>query len=377
MFALSILIVSEYLIGYLIENEKKNNIVKYGKYTRRNRVLLWIAMIILILFSGLRTSYNDTGTYIQEYKYYTDSTLKISFVKLLKEPYYGFQAYKSIIKFFFHTNYHWLFLITAIIVNVVYMREFLKHAVHMELVLVCYIVLDPYMFSNAAVKQVLAMSIAVIAIEKLLENKYKLFFLYIILAYTFHPYILLLAIAPLLKGDVWSKKIIIIFVVMMVSSLFFERLIGFFLSLTENIGKDYDVSEMLDHTINPMRVLVDFGPVILSYICRKNINKKGDDFYKLSINMYMIFAVFSFASLFGNPIFIHRTGQYFSLFCQMIVPWMLTECISKNRWKNIIIIVYLMIYIGVFYIDLMQLYVPKYGFFYNFLKHVSILELFK
>ena len=377
MFALIILIVFEYIIGYLIESQRKKDKIKYGEYTYRVHMLIYLAGTVFILFSGLRNSYNDTGTYIQEYKYFTNTNIKIEPLKLLKESYYGFYVYRSIIKMIFKANYHWYFMITAIIVNVVYMKEFAKHAVHMELVMICYIILDPYMLSNAAVKQILAMAIAIFAVEALLKNKYKLFYIYLILAYTFHPYILVLLIVPFLKGDVWSKKMCTIFIISIFASMLFAKLIGIFLQLTESIGKNYEMSEMLDHTINPIRVVADFGPVVLSYIYKEKINEKGNDFYKLAINMYVMFAILSFASLFGNPIYIHRTGQYFALFTPLIVPWILMECIPKNRYKNILVKIYLSAYMGMFCLDIIQMYIPKYGFFYDFFRHVSILKLFE
>lgn len=229
----------------------------------------------------------------------------------------------------------------------------------------------------AAQKQVLAMAISLLAIECLMKKRYKLCYLLIIIAYTFHPYIVVLCIMPLLVDDVWSRRMIKIVLLVTLGAVSFSQIIGLILGAADavGVGKSYDVAEMTSHTINPLRVIIDGLPILISWILRDEINTKGDKFIKFGINMMLVSWLMTFASLFANPIYVYRTGQYFSSLNPIVIPWMLVYCLPETKYKRIIIIGYMLLYAAFCTQQIIQF--GGYSIFYDPFKHTSIKTLFK
>ena len=137
-------------------------------------IYLIILLIFLILFAGLRTSYNDTLNYSVGFQNSETISAFLSNrenLELLNNPlFYGFQA---LIKTFTN-NVNVFFMICAIIVNVLNVR-FIKRHVDIQDFAFCmflYVSLGTLMLSIAAQKQTLAMSLLTLAISALIDKKY-------------------------------------------------------------------------------------------------------------------------------------------------------------------------------------------------------------
>ena len=358
-------------VGNYIQKREYAGAVK-TRYTERNKKLcMFIIYISFILFVGLRTSYNDTSNYASFFRF-AKKNFHWSFDEMIHTSYWGFETYQTAIKRWFD-NVQWLFMTSSIITNIAFLSFYRKYSKTFALTLLCFIIIQPFTLSCAAIKQVIAMSIGLWGVQRLINGDKISFFVSIAIAYTFHPYILVVAVAPFIMGDkVWDKKMSIIVFSSLVLSMLLSQWLGFIINITDNMNKTYSAELLLDHTINPLRVVVDWIPVVLSFLLRHRINAKGDRVMCFGINMMIISSVFTFASLFGNPIYIYRMGNYFGFMNAIVIPWMLLECLPKDKSRSMIIIVFFMVYSFMFLYDMCGMRMSVDPF-----QHTSISTLFE
>ena len=173
-----LLIILVIVTGLAYLSQKESMKITNGDGRKHWDIYLIFLLIFLILFAGLRTSYNDTQNYIASFRIsvgFKEFITNPENINLLNNPlFYGFQ---SIIRSF-TDNANVLFLICAIIVNVLNVR-FIKRNVDINnfaFSMFLYVALGTLMLSIAAQKQILAMSILTLAISSLIEQKYIKYF---------------------------------------------------------------------------------------------------------------------------------------------------------------------------------------------------------
>ena len=336
------------------EAAKKNLIIK---------LLFIVLVLIMILFSGLRTSYNDTSAYFHGYTMIDASNLKLL---TLTEPYGGFYLFEGMLKKYISAEPQTLIMASSIIVNVLYVWFFAKHSKCFGLTVLSYFILGPYVFSMAGIKQILAMSISLLAIDNMLRKRYRRFVLWMLLAMTFHPYIICLIILPLLTDGIWNMKTVVIILVM----VFCVSNLDFIIRLASYIGKDYSLDEMTGSTINPIRVIVEMIPVFFAFVSRNKIRRVNDNFLNLGINMMVLNGFMIFAGLFMSPIYCGRIATYFSSFVAITIPWMLDVIYKKNENRRANIMIYYAFFIVYFILDMTKL--GRISIFTDLFRHISI-----
>lgn len=333
--------------------------------TKKNiniRFLLIILTILLILFSGLRTSYNDTGYYILSYKLLDITTFDIS---AFFKPYGGFDIYQYILKKFISQNPQTLIMTSSVIVNIVYIWLFSKYSKHFGWTILSYFILGPYIFSMAGMKQILAMTLSLFAIDNLLKKKYFKFIVWILIAMTFHPYIICLGILPFLNKDICDKKFIFIVIAVALVVINLNTLI----SLAESIGKDYTTEELTNYTINPLRVIIELVPIIITIIF-KNRLRDQDELFVLGVNMMILNGFFISLGLFFNPIYFARIGTYFSMINALTIPHLLAIVFKKVNNIKLYFLIYYSFFMVYFLLDLTKL--GTISIFQDIFKHVSL-----
>ncbi len=340
------------LLAYLMDYQNsryrlsRNNTVKYSV-----KAMYFVLCISFVLFTGLRTTYNDTKLYIEMCNA-INGKYSFDIKRILTNSYYGFDNFQLFLRNYIGDG-SWLVMLTSVFIQLTYLHLFKKYSLSTRgmftLVIINYFIVGTFAFSTAAIKQMTAMSIGIYAVEFLLKKNYPAFIICTILAYTFHPYIIVTIILPFLIGDAWSKKMIYITIFTVIASFMFTQFLGVILDMADAIGKSYSVEEMTDHTISPLRVIADGIPVVMTFIFRKKINQTDSQFLKLATNMMVISGLLTFASLFGNPIYIYRTGQYFASYKPIIIAWMMINCLPQKHGINkIIIVCFLFVYFWAF-----------------------------
>lgn len=333
---------------------KKNFIIK----------LLWILLVLLlILFSGLRTSYNDTGYYILSYKLLDINSIGLS---TLFKPYGGFDIYQFFLKKFISQNPQTLIMASSMIVNTIYIWFFSKYSKHFGWTILSYFILGPYIFSMAGMKQILSMSLSLFAIDNLIENNNVKFLIWIILSSLFHPYILCFLILPFINKGICDKRFIITVLIIFFIVININNLI----TLAGYIGKDYTVEELSNNTINPFRVIVEMIPILIMFLFKNRLRSSNNKLFIMGINMMILNTLFISLGLIFNPIYFGRIGTYFSLINALTIPHMLYEIFKRVENIKMYFVLYYSFFIVYFILDLTKL--GTISIFQDIFKHISL-----
>lgn len=328
--------------------------------TRKNPLMMILYLIIpisLIWFAGLRTTYNDTGAYRENFICFVNVG-PIDWSSFTIKHYGGFELYQQLIKTHVNEDPTALMFITAIITTSLYVNYIRKHSDYFCGTMILFLI-GPFMFSVAGIKQALAMSIGIYAIDAYYKKKYILMILLFVIAFSFHPYTIVMLVFPFLDKKVWDYKVILIAIgaVAVVANL--DGVLGF----VSDIGKDYSTDEFTDATINPARVIVQAVPVVISFVFRDKINKEDNLMLKLGTNMNIIGFLFIALGMFVNPMYMGRISTFFTILSMISVPTMLNVAFKDKPNKKMIIIGYYLFMIAYFMLDLTKL--GTYGIFAN------------
>lgn len=365
MINLFVLILFCTVIAFQIEKSSCNydSVLIAVKKNWSVKILYLILLLSLILFSGLRTSYNDTSMYIHSFSMFNIDDVEIT---TLFEAYGGFSLYQYFIKRFISDDPQALLMISSIFVNVIFLWFFSKHSKTFGLTIFSYFVIGPYVFSMAGIKQILAMSIGLLAIDNMLKGKYFKFIIYLLFATTFHPYIICLFILPFLKKGLFDIKTIFVVVIAVLLTSNLELL----LKLASYVGKDYSIEEFTNNTINPLRVFIETIPVALFFANRRKLRNSNNQLLDLGGNMLLINFILIAMGLFFNPIYFGRVAVYFSCFAAVTIPLMLNAISLNSKKRSLDILIYYAIFIVYFILDLTKL--GSVSITADLFKHISL-----
>lgn len=368
MIDLLVLIAVSLLFAYVIQNRTRfYSSARLGiKDDMQSRVVYLGIVIAFILFAGLRSSYNDTTAYTHAFEMIDAYDLKLS---TLFESYGGFDLYQKIIKRYISDNPQVFIFVSAIITNMLYFTFYVRHTDRFCEMLLMYTI-NMYMFSMAGLKQAIAIAISLYAIENYLKQNYVKAIVLLLLAMSFHPYIICLLCIPFLKNKVWDIRTIFVIIVCVVAFMNLDIVFG----LLNAIGKDYSEETFDDYTINPIRVLIEAVPVILSFIYRKQINESANRICILGVNMMIISFVFIAMGLFMNPIYFGRMSSYFTALSAVVIPEMLFTIWKYDRNRKAYTAAYYLFFFTYFLMDLTK--IGSISISTDQFKHVPLTSLF-
>lgn len=326
------------------------------KYTfawngRPSKVLNYGIVVLLIaylsLFAGLRTGYNDTYTYMSSYKTmaaFPDILTDFSW-KLGDNP--GFTLLNSLMKAAGFSAQTFVLLYSMLFVTIAV--SFLKkYSSSFTLSIFLFVCAHGYLFSLAAIKQCASIAIGLMAIPRMLKQKWISFVLIILLAATFHPYILLFLLIPFLRFRPWSTGTWILLVVTVGTGLFLPQIIGTVIDAAALLGDGYDAENFIGEGVNIFRVLVASVPVFLTLIFQQDIKiEQHVDQQYTFINCSFMYASIMFVGLFGTANYFGRLASYFILFPSIALPSIIKGLPTKD--KNRLEILMIFCYIVLFY----------------------------
>ena len=332
----------------------------------QSKVIFWGILIAVILFAGLRTTYNDTSGYKRLFEVLV--TKEIDFSKM-EFGYIGFEIFQKLIKIYITENSQMLIFLSAIITSVLNLF-FIRRNSKFFCGSVFLFLIGGYIFSMAGIKQAIAVGIGLYAIEAYLNKKYIKAIVLLFLAMTFHPYIICLICIPLLKDRIWGGKTLVLIVFCVLAFLNIEVVFELF----GLIGKDYSDTTFDNYTINPFRVLVESVPVIISFIYRKELNKTNNKLLILGVNMQIISFVFIAIGLFADPIYLGRMATYFGCLSSVAIPEMLSVCWRKRKDGGVLKLGYYIFFFVYFLMDMTK--IGSISIFYDQFNHVALSSLF-
>jgi len=341
MTSLFSLLVSASLLSVLAESVYIRKEVPHKNYQSYSSVhsnkkgsvtLVFIIAVILSLFSGLRTGFNDTYAYIQGFiNRIPPSFSYISEFNFSLWDNSGFFIYQVLIKQYISTDPQAFLLISAFIANFLFVFFYYKYSPKFSLTIFIYIASGLFVFSMAGMKQMFAMAIGIWAVHYYLNNKWIVFALLLLLAATIHPYILIYASAPLFIKKMWSLREWVIIFFAVLGALYFEALLTLVIDAHEVMGEDLSYELLMGSGVNIYRLLVYAVTPALAFIYRKKLRALQNPILTLSVNFSVITFIFMFISLWGNPALLARMAIYFEPFSYLALTYIVMNCFRKGQ----------------------------------------------
>jgi len=327
------------VLAYISERNTRAILASGRRYTVWKDWAYILLVVILVLFAGLRTSYNDTWNYISGFQnapglwgWLADPENFNPFRNPL------FYLYQNVIKTAFG-NAQVLIFLSALFTQVCFLRFFKRYAENFLFSVFIFFTLGTFVFTLAAIKQVLAMAIITLAIPFLEEKKPGRFCLLVLIAALFHTYALAFLFLPLFRAKPWSLFTFIFIFAVAVVMMNFEEAITAFMEQANDLGKtlaDYEV--FADNTINIFRLAVYAVPPLISLVFYKWVFRNRDDMQNVFIHMSIIsFAFMCMGTQAGANMF-GRMGNYFELGTICCLPTMLKKTFDARSYRFISIV---------------------------------------
>lgn len=296
------------------------------RYGRQDRHWFFLLAIVMILFVGLRTQYNDTDNYELLYEK-MDLSTKLSWT-LGENPL--FHLVNRVLRQFGFSVQSFLLFHSAVILwlNLWFFR---KYSCNLPFTIFLFFTVGAFIFTMAAIKQCVSMAICLIAIDRFLHKKHLSFVLWILVAAGFHPYALMYLVVPLLTFRPWSLMTVIMLAIFAVASMIMEQLIGTIVDVTDLLGEHFDAESFTGEGVNPFRVAVVSVPILISFLTQTEIARKKDRAQNLMVNLAMLNAEIMFVGLFGTANYFARLAYYFLPFQALAMPWLLSHFETRTR----------------------------------------------
>ena len=308
------------------------------RYRKKESVFYTIMAVIMILFVGLRTSYNDTFAYRHAYEIMNPGETVFDTVvnwSLGANP--GFEFTNGIMKMLGVSTQSFLMIYAAVTIGI-YLWFLRKYTNNIWLTIFLFFVLGCFTFTLAAIKQCVAVAFCLLGVDQLLDkrsdNPYFYFVLWIAIGSFYHPYALMFLAVPFMMFKPWSKETYQTLVVFGVAGLLLQVLMGTIVDVTTMLGEEFDVNEFSGAGVNPFRLAVCAVPALLSFVARKHLaqmDEKKERIFYLFTNLSILNAEIMFVALFGTANYFARLANYFLIFQALSIPWLFQFFEKRSR----------------------------------------------
>ena len=321
---------------------KKENLSGYAYKEKYLWLLMTTAMAV---FAGLRTQYNDTGTYLETYNLLTNSNFDFSSIEWKFGSNFGFNVITILLKSlgFTDNGYLMAFSVVTYFIYIWFIRKYSTDFLMSVFLFFCFV----YTFPFAAIKQSIAVAFCLVAVDKAINKKWFWFVFWIFIAETFHAYSFLYLIVPLLFFVPWqNNKTFMWIVIFFFIGILLRPMLGTVLSITDALGEGYTVESFNQTGVNPFRSVVCLVPLALSFVLRKQINDPYNEVNRaegLCMNLAFLNGEMMFVALFGTANYFARLANYFYIFPVIAVPRMLN--LVKPKWRFLLKVVAIGCYI--------------------------------
>ena len=300
--------------------------------------LIWL-IIVLSLFSGLRTSYNDTYNYVMMFQklpalgeYLSDPKNLNVFTNPL------FYAYISFLRTVWNDPQVMIFT-TSAFTQVCFILFFKRYSENFTFSIFLYFTLGTFCLSMAAMKQVVAMAVVTLAIPCLERRQWVRYYLAVFVAMLVHTYALVFAVLPFFTQRPWRQFTFLVVLSLILVMTNFHDFISEFMDQANELGKTLDEYEVFDdHTVNLLRLAVYAVPPLLSLVFSRWVFEDSTNMDHLLVHMSIISLAFmslgtqSGANMFG------RMANYFELGTIVCLPWMLKQTFSRGSSRIVMAI---------------------------------------
>jgi len=307
------------------------NIGKHNFMWRRSDIFMVIVIAWMTCFSFLRTSYNDTFTYIatfREAETVWEGMANGTFTDWTGNPWSMF--YRSLMHDL-TDNYHFYFFFPAFLSSFAVVKLCKQYSVNPAFSLLIFFSVGTYVMYVAALKQCLAMFFLLLALPYAIDRKYVRFYILVFIAIMFHTHAFMFAIVPLLLGKPWSKVTWILLGATLFAMATYDSTLGAFMEYAQSIGALVAEIEVFDdHQINVLRVLVYWVPAILAFLFRRRLFTDSTRIENLFANMSIVSVFILMIGLVQGANLYARMAGYFEIATAITLPWMIKKLFTKQ-----------------------------------------------
>ena len=289
---------------------------------RPNKLFVFIAMLSLVLISGLRANIGDTYFYKHAF---TGNNFEWSNVSQQKNI--GFWIFQMILKQFSEDPQILIFT-AALFTNVLIVLVLVNYSRMIELSLYVYITGGLFLISMNGIRQVMTAAILFTGTKFLIEGKWYYYFLIVVFASTFHESaLILIPIYFLVRYKAWSKATWLLLVCSIIIVIGYDQFSTLLFSAIEDTQYGH-YSEFQEGGANIVRVAVDAVPLLIAFLGREKLREifPSSDYI---VNMTLVGFIFMIIST-QNWIFARFT-IYFTLYQLILISWMIKLFHKKDQ----------------------------------------------
>lgn len=313
---------------------KKWFIVKTGiengeRYVRPTFVSLFCAFIPLIFIVGMRTSFADTGAYIDTFKSLDPSFYSMLHLNVSKDKW--FYMFATLIKMIYpHPNF-WLTVI-AIIQTALICYITAKYSVMPGISVFIFIASTEFTYMMNGMRQFLAVTICFAAFRLLEKKKYFWYVVAVIIAAQFHAtaYVALIAVAAAFIKP-WSKLMYLAIGGFVVAMVFLNPILSGMQIFFEDTVYESNLTELMQMDgVNVIRTFVSLVPCVLAWIFRNNKKLWSERKWQICINLSFINTAFWIAASIVGGNLMARFAEYFTIYQLLTYPMLFKYCFKGN-----------------------------------------------
>lgn len=351
MLKLLLLLAASTVLAYI---SQQNTVLCYqtGASYRPSKDWAYVTLVvILVFFAGMRYDYNDTGNYITLFRqapflleYLQSETAWDIFANPL------FYLLQSGFKSVFNNEYAFLFL-SSLFTQVSFLLFIKRYSTNFTFSIFLYFTLGTFCFTLAALKQVLAMSVLMLAMPFLERKQLGRYYLMVFLAMTIHTYALAFAVLPLFRLRPWSGFTFLFLAAVMVVLINFEDVIISFMDSADDIGKTIHDEDVLNNTsMNLLRVLVYSATPLVTLLLRRFLFRDCRVEHNILTHMSIISFAFMLLGTQNGANMFARMSTYFEVGTICVLPWLIPRSFEKKS-ARLVTMGIVVLFLGYFFYE--------------------------
>jgi hypothetical protein len=348
MIKISILLAVCVTLAWLSEKKTEEIRSEGYRYSVWNDNAYLVLVVVLVLFAGLRTSYNDTWNYIDGFRnapslgdFLADPEALSPFNNPL------FYILRSITKDLTNNPQVMIFC-TSAVTQTCYLLFFKRYSRDFTFTIFLYFTLGTFNITMAAMKQVLAMAILTLSFPYLEKKQYARYYFCVFIAMLIHTYAICFIVLPLFTQKPWKPFTYVFVVLVAIVLMNFEDVITEFMEQANELGKelaDYDVFH--NHTVNLFRLFVYIVPPLISFVFQRRIFHHSTKIHHVLVHMSIIsLSCMAMGTQSGANMFA-RMAHYFEIGTICCLPWMIRTPFDR-RSRRLVTIVAVVCFLGFF-----------------------------
>lgn len=298
----------------------------------------FIAFLPLIIAAGFRINIGDTGLYRKGFLALSEtiSTLPSYLETVDKDK--GFAVFNVVLKTIIGNSDKLYFLIIALVQGICLVHVYRKYSEDFALTIFLFVASADYIsWMINGMRQFIAVAILFASFGLIVRKKYIPAIIIVLLASTIHASaLIMLPIIFVVQGKAWNSKTVFFIVAIIVSIFFVDKFTPFLEDALQNTQYDTVMTDEIwinDDGTSLIRTLVYSLPAIISFVCRKWIQRSDDPAINIATNFSIVAAGVYLFSSFTSGIYVGRLPIYCSLYSYITLPWMLNHCFYERDRK--------------------------------------------